>query len=110
MTAATERSEAHAEAAHAATHTVDSVHVTDSVYVLITAEKVTETRWRTQWRERTVHDTLRIHTTDTVFVTQTVEKLVEAPAKGGGAGWGAALALFVLIVVYMLIKSLFKPN
>ena len=89
---------------------MDSVHVTDSVYVLITAEKVTETRWRTQWRYRTVHDTVLKHTSDTVTLTQTVEKLVEVPAKGGSAGWGAALALFVLIVVYMLIKSLFKPN
>lgn len=110
LTTATERSEARTETAHTATHTVDSVHVTDSVYVLITAEKVTETRWRTQWRYRTVHDTVLKHTTDTVILTQTVEKLVEVPAKGGSAGWGAALALFVLIVVYMLIKSLFKPN
>lgn len=91
---------------------MDSVHVIDSVYVYVSAEKVTETRWRTQWRERTVHDTVLKHTTDTVV--KEVEVWVDSPCppsqRGKNAGWGAALALFVLAVAYMLIKSLFKHN
>lgn len=89
---------------------MDSVHVTDSVYVLITAEKVTETRWRTQWRYRTVHDTVLKHTTDTVILTQTVEKLVEAPPKADRLGWAAAAIVAFALWFYLLVKTQLKRH
>ena len=82
----------------------------DSVYVLVTQERTEVTRWRTQWRERTVHDTVVVHTTDTIRETRDVEKVVQVPTKGSSAGWAVALALMLLIVVYILIKSFSKQH
>ena len=82
----------------------DSVYVVDSVFVHVSQELVRETRWRTVWRERIVHDTVREHTTDTIRETEYVEKVVEVPAKGSGTGWAVALALMAVIVVYIVIK------
>lgn len=77
----------------------------DSVYVYASAERTELTRWRTQWRTLTVHDTVREHTTDTIIKTETVEKVVEVPtAKGVGTGWTVALTLLAVIAVYMVIK------
>lgn len=87
---------------------MDSVYVHDSVYVYATTERTEVTRWRTQWRERTVHDTVIVNTNDTIIETRCVEKLVQVPAKGGGAGWAVAIALMLLIVVYILIKTTLK--
>lgn len=86
----------------------DSVYVVDSVFVYVTQERVLETRWRTVWRERFIHDTMREHTTDTVRETKYVEKVVEVSAKRGGAGWAVAITLFVLMVVYIVIKSILR--
>ena len=86
----------------------DSVYVVDSVFVYVTQERVLETRWRTVWRERFIHDTMWEHTTDTVRETKYVEKVVEVPAKRGGAGWAVAITLFVLMVVSIVIKSILK--
>ena len=90
--------------------TADSVFVHDSVFVYVTQERTEVTRWRTRWRERTVHDTVYIRQTDTVRYTQTAEKVVEVPRKGSGAGWIAALALFAVIAVYILIKALLRGS
>lgn len=92
------------------TRTTDSVYVRDSIYVREGTDTVWMTRWRTSWRERTVHDTVREHDTDTVWETRCVEKVVQVPTKGSGAGWAVALVLMLLIVVYILIKTLSKQH
>jgi hypothetical protein len=104
MTIATERNEARTEATYTTVREKDSVYVVDSVFVYVTQELVRETRWRTIWRERVIHDTVLEHTTDTIRETQYVDKVVEVPAKGGRAGWIVALTLMAVIVVYMVIK------
>lgn len=106
----TERNEARTETSYNTVREKDSVYVVDSVFVHATQELVRETRWHTVWRERIVHDTVWEHTTDTIRETQYVDKVVEVPAKGGGAGWAVAVTLFVLIVAYILIKSLLKTH
>ena len=110
VTATTGRSEARTETSVGVSRTTDSVVVCDSVYVLVTQERTEVTRWRTQWRERTVHDTVVVHTTDTIRETRDVEKVVQVPTKGSSAGWAVALALMLLIVVYILIKSFSKQH
>ena len=89
------------------TRTTDSVYVRDSIYVREGADTVFLTRWRTQWRTLTVHDTIRETATDTIRETRCVEKVVQVPAKGG-AGWAVAGALFALMAIYTLIKTLLK--
>lgn len=90
------------------TRTTDSVYIHDSIYIREGGDTVWMTRWRTAWRDRIVHDTLREHTTDTIVKIETVQEVVEVPAKGGGTGWAVAIALMLLIVVYILIKTLLK--
>lgn len=91
--------------AHSGTHTTDSVHVHDSIYVREAGDTVFIDRWHTRWRDRTVHDTVKEHSTDTVVLTETVEKLVEVPRKGGNAGWTVALTLLAVITIYLFLKT-----
>lgn len=103
-TSATERTEARTESVLDVSRTMDSVYVHDSVYVYVTTERTEVTRWRTQWRTLTVHDTVREHSTDTLIRTETVEKVVTVPQNGGNTGWAVALALLAVIAVYTVIK------
>lgn len=103
-TSATERTEARTESVLDVSRTMDSIYVHDSVYVYVTTERTEVTRWRTQWRTLTVHDTVREHTTDTIVKMETVEKVVTVPQNGGNTGWAVALALLAVIAVYMVIK------
>ena len=103
-TSATERTEARTESVLDVSRTMDSIYVHDSVYVYVTTERTEVTRWRTQWRTLTVHDTVREHSTDTLIRTETVEKVVTVPQNGGNTGWAVALALLAVIAVYMVIK------
>ncbi len=103
MTAET-RSEARTESVLDVSRTMDSVYVHDSVYVYATMERTEVTRYRTQWRTLTVHDTVREHTTDTIVKAETVEKVVTVPQKGGSTGWTVAITLLAVIAVYMVIK------
>ena len=107
-TSAEQRNETHTETTVREIHTTDSVYIRDSIYVREGADTVFLTRWRTVWRDRIVHDTVRERTTDTIRETRCVEKVVQVPTKGGSAGWAVALALMLLIVVYILIKTLLK--
>lgn len=109
-TSATERTEARTESVLDVSRTMDSIYVHDSVYVYVTTERTEVTRWRTQWRTLTVHDTVREHSTDTLIRTETVEKVVTVPQNGGNTGWAVALALLAVIAVYMVIKHGLKKN
>ena len=91
-----------------ATRTTDSVHIHDSIYVREGGDTVWMTRWRTCWRDRVVHDTVRERITDTVRETKTEQTVAEVPTKGGKAGWVVAIALFLLILVYILIKCFLR--
>ncbi len=99
-----QRNETHTETTVRETRTTDSVYIRDSIYVREGADTVFLTRWRTCWRDRIVHDTVRATVTDTIRETRSVEKVVQVPTKGGSAGWAVALALLAVIAVYMVIK------
>ena len=111
VTATTERSEARTETSVGVSRTTDSVVVHDSVYVLVTQERTEVTRWRTQWRERTVHDTVVVHTTDTVRenVVREIENSPLPPSERG-MGWIVAAVLFLLMLVYILITTFLKQH
>ena len=88
----------------------DKEYVHDSIYIYVKGDTVRETFYRILWRERAVHDTVIERVTDTIVKTETVEKAVEVPKKGGNAGWAVAVSLFLLIIVYILIKTLLKQH
>lgn len=107
---ATARSEGRSETATETLVVTDSVFVHDSVYVREAGDTVFLTRWRTCWRERTVHDTVVERLTDTVRITDTVEveKTVEVPKEGGKAGWIVATVLALLMAIQTVIKTTLK--
>ena len=92
------------------THTVDSVFIHDSIFIHEGGDTVVRERWRTCFRDRIVHDTVREHTTDTIIKTETVVEVVEVQKKGSNAGWTVALTLFAVIVIYTLIKQIFNKH
>ena len=85
----------------------DSIVIHDSIFVYVGGDTVVRERWRTVWRERTVHDTVIERQTDTIIKTETVEKVVTKTSEAGKVGW--ILALFSIILIYILIKTLLKP-
>jgi hypothetical protein len=107
---ATARSEGRSETATETLVVTDSVFVHDSVYVREAGDTVFLSRWRTCWRERTVHDTVVERLTDTIRMTETleVEKTVEVPKKGGNVGWIVAAVLAFLMTVQTVIKTTLK--
>ncbi len=86
----------------------DSIFIHDSIFVYVGGDTVVRERWRTMWRERTVHDTVIERQMDTIFKTETVEKVVTKTSEAGKVGWIVALALFSIILIYILIKILLK--
>ena len=84
----------------------------ETVVVRERPDTVTVWRDRTQWRTRTVHDTVRIRTTDTVVRTETVEVEKETtppPLLGGGEptrtpgwAWGLLAALAFGIIMQII--------
>ena len=107
MTAET-RSETHNE--RVLTQDRDSIFIHDSIFVYVGGDTVVRERWRTMWRERTVHDTVIERQMDTIFKTETVEKVVTKTSEAGKVGWIVALALFSIILIYILIKILLKTH
>lgn len=107
-TTTVERNAAHTEQTLREIHTTDSVFIHDSIIIREGGDTLVRERWRTCWRDRIVHDTVRERVTDTIHETNTVEKVVQVPRKGSGAGWLVAIILFLIIVVYILIKTLLK--
>lgn len=105
-----ERREGHTETVVRERRTTDSVFIHDSVYIREGGDTVYITRWRTCWHDRIIHDTVYDHRTDTIYQSRTEEKTVEVKAKGGNTGWAVAVALFLLILVYILIKTLLKHH
>ena len=90
------------------TSTIDKEYIHDSIYIYVAGDTVRETRWKTRWRDRFIHDTVYDRRTDTIYDIKYEEKRVEVPAKGAAAGWWVAATLFLLIVVNLLFKSIFK--
>lgn len=109
LASATESREASTETMRTVTSTKGTEYVHDSVFVYV-GDTVVITRWRTSWREHTVYDTVREHTTDTIVKVQTVEKVVKETSGAGKVGWIVALALFSIILIYILIKILLKTH
>ena len=100
------------------THTVDSVFIHDSIIIREGGDTVVLERWRTRWRYRIMHDTVREHTTDTIV--KTVEVVKESPTPFGqsrergkektpGWAWLAAAILAVLVAV-QIIRVRYRLN
>lgn len=57
--------------------TYDSIHVHDSISVVVKGDTVIKDRWHTEWRDRWQHDTVYVSRTDSVPKPYPVVKEVE---------------------------------
>lgn len=79
----------------------DSVHIVDSIFVYINGDTIRETRWRDQWRDRLIRDT--------VWLADTIPKVVEK--KLGVIDsiklktWNIIAAILFIIFIVFIIKS-----
>lgn len=98
------RTETRTETTSGSTRDRELVFVHDSIVIYV-GDTVTKEVWRTRWRDRTVHDTVREHVIDTVRETRTIDKVVEVPVETGGEGKIAALALAAIMAAHIIITK-----
>ena len=59
----------------------DSIYLRDSVFVEKKGDTIYLNKWRTQYRERLVHDTIIVETTDTLRIKEVANKeVVKSPS------------------------------
>ncbi len=71
----------------------DSVHVRDSVFVLVKGDSVFKDRYRIVYKDRHSRDTAYVSKVDTIQVAYPVEVLVKHVPRGM---WGVVIALAIL--------------
>lgn len=93
--------------------TYDSIHVHDSISVVVKGDTVIKDRWHTEWRDRWQHDTVYVARTDSVPKPYPVVKEVERQMSSwecfvmwAGRITLIALALAVGYGVYRLWKRI----
>lgn len=59
----------------------DSIYLRDSVFVEKKGDTIYLNKWRTQYRERLIHDTIIVETTDTLRIKEVASKeVVKSPS------------------------------
>lgn len=89
----------------------DSIHVHDSVFILVKGDTVFKDKYHTVYRDRLLRDTININKTDTIQVPYTVEKRLSKwqnlKLQVGGFAM-SAIVILILIVVGKIIYKLKK--
>lgn len=89
----------------------DSIHIKDSVFVLIKGDTVLIEKYKDRWRDRFVHDTAYIHKVDSIQVPFPIEKKLSRwqsfKVEIGGIAIGAIIILLV-IVGWLILKTRIK--
>ncbi|MDD3037144.1 hypothetical protein [Bacteroides sp.] len=89
----------------------DSIHVLDSVFMLVKGDTVFRDRYRIEYRDKLIRDTTYIHKTDSVQVPYLVEKKLSRwqSVKLELGGWAfGIIVLFALLIVGWLVYRLRK--
>lgn len=87
----------------------DSVHIVDSIFVYINGDTIRETRWRDQWRDRLIRDTVWLADTipkvETVIVEKRLSRIEEWQMNiGRDVMW----AVPIILCLYMLYRKFLK--
>lgn len=89
----------------------DSIHIKDSVFVLIKGDTVLIEKYKDRWRDRFVHDTTYIHKVDSIQIPFPIEKKLSRwqsfKVEIGGIAVGAIIILLV-IVGWLVLKTRIK--
>ena len=86
----------------------DSIYLRDSVFVEKKGDTIYQHKWRTQYREKLVHDTLIITKTDTMRIKEVANKeVVKSPSFF--QMWrayiiGAMAILFIIVCAFVAHK------
>lgn len=89
----------------------DSIHVQDSVFVLVKGDTIYIDKYKTIYKDRILHDTTYIERVDTTRIPYPVEKQLtrwqSMKMELGGIAMGAVV-IFILVVVGRMIYILKK--
>ena len=86
----------------------DSIYLRDSVFVERKGDTIYQNKWRTQYRERLVHDTIIVEMTDTLRIKERqVKEVLKSPSFF--QMWrayiiGAMAILFILACAFVAYK------
>lgn len=83
----------------------DSVHIVDSIFVYINGDTIRETRWRDQWRDRLIRDTVWLADTIPKVETVIVEKKLGVIDSIKLKTWNIIAAILFFIFIVFIIKS-----
>ena len=87
----------------------DSIHVKDSVLVIVKGDTVTEFRYKYIYRDKAKTDTAYVSRTDTIRVPYPVEakltKWQRFKMEAGGVAIGGFFLLLAAIVAYIVYRS-----
>lgn len=85
----------------------DSIHVIDSVFLLVKGDTVFRDRYRVVYKDKLIRDTAYIHKVDSVQVPYPVEKKLSRwqSIKLELGGWAFAVIIVFIIIIGWLIYA-----
>lgn len=87
---------------------VDSIHTSDSVFILVKGDTVFVKEWHDRWRDRYVYDTTFVAIHDSIQVPYPVErplsKWQQFKLDLGGVAFGIALGAIIFAIVWLIRK------
>ncbi|MDD3038598.1 hypothetical protein [Bacteroides sp.] len=89
----------------------DSIHVLDSVFMLVKGDTVFRDRYRIEYRDKLIRDTTYIHKTDSVQVPYPVEKKLSRwqSIKMELGGWALGIIIvFGLVIIGWMVYRIRK--
>lgn len=86
----------------------DSIYLRDSVFVEKKGDTIYLNKWRTQYRERLIHDTIIVETTDTLRIKEwQVKDVLKSPSffqMWRAYAIGAVVILFIIVCAFVAHK------
>lgn len=86
----------------------DSIHVHDSVFVLVKGDTVFKDKYHIVYRDRFVHDTISINKTDSIQVPYPVEKPLSKWQNLKLQVGGFAMSAIIVIILIVVGKIVYK--
>lgn len=87
----------------------DSIYLRDSVFVEKKGDTIYQHKWRTQYRERFIHDTLIIRKTDTLRIRESIKSQETQVSRTRPLSHyliGVALVLLAILFIYKRLTTL----
>lgn len=76
----------------------DSIYIRDSVIIQEKGDTVFKDRWRTEWKDRIIHDT--VNHTDTVYIEKEVFREKSEPPND----WNLTILLIIIAILIFKFK------